>query len=267
MRARPSRPASANQRYSKTFRVLALAAVALAAATIPAAAQEGDVTLRGHVVDAATGQPLANATVEIESVDRGTITDVQGRFFLTGLRAGTYEVVIGRLGYEERTQSVAVSAGAEALTVRLAADPIRMAAIEVQIDRLERRRLTTTTASRAFDEAALRAVRHGTVGRFLQDVGGVRPTACSHRELTPSCVYARGETQRPVVVLDEHVAPGGLEALQGFPLENLYRLEVYEGGTMIVGYTRFYVASAIKRNRPLHPLSAFRGRMTSAIGF
>ena len=260
-------PTPAIHRYGKTFRVLSLVALALAVAVVSATAQQGDVTFRGHVVDAATGQPLANATVEIESLDRGTITDVQGRFFLTGLAAGTYSVVIGRLGYEERTERVTVSAGAEPVTVRLAEDPVRMAAIEVQMDRLERRRLRTTTASRAFDEAALRAVRHGTVGRFLQDVGGVRPTACSPRELNPSCVYARGETQRPVVVLDEHLAPGGLEALQGFPLENLYRLEVYEGGTMVVAYTRFYVAGAIKRNRPLHPLSAFRGRMTSTIEF
>jgi hypothetical protein len=161
---------------------------------------------------------------------------------------------------------VGVPGPAEGVVLRLAEDPVRMAAIHVEIDRLERRRLNATIASRAFDEAALHSVRHASVGRFLQDAGGVRPTACSNRELLPACVYSRGETHRPVVVLDEHVTPGGLEALQGLPLDNLYRLEVYDNGTMVVAYTRFYVASAIKRNRPLHPLSAFRRRMVSTVG-
>jgi hypothetical protein len=262
----PSRSAMPIRLSRNTLRSLLLAAALAAGASAAAAAQGGVVAFRGQVLDAGTGQPLANATVEIESLKRGTITDVLGRFYLADLPAGTYDVVVGRLGYEERTERLAIPGAPEGVTLRLAEDPVRMAAITVQMDRLERRRLRATMASRAFDESALRGVPHGTLGRFLQDVAGVRPIACTARELTPACVYARGETQRPVVVLDEHVNPGGLEALQGIPLENLYRLEVFESGAMIVAYTRFYVASAIKRDRPLHPLSAFRGRMGNAIG-
>src|SRR3989442_12237283 len=60
-------------------------------------AQQPTGTIRGHVTDAATQQPLSAATVAVGS--RATLTQTDGRFVLTGVPAGTESVRARLLGY------------------------------------------------------------------------------------------------------------------------------------------------------------------------
>ena len=79
-------------------RVLAAAALLVAA---PAAAQVG--TIQGRVLDAG-GAPIAAAVVEANrdasSVRRGTTTDAQGAYRITGLPPGSYQVRVRRAGFQ-----------------------------------------------------------------------------------------------------------------------------------------------------------------------
>jgi len=84
--------------------------IMLLGAVAPAAAQETGV-IEGTVVDAATGDALPGANVELRSTDRGQAVDVDGQFRFEGLSEGTYRVRASFVGFTTSTEEVAVWAG------------------------------------------------------------------------------------------------------------------------------------------------------------
>ena len=77
-----------------------------------AAAQGG--TVSGVVTDGTNQQPISDAQVAVIGTQRGAATDRNGRFSITGVPAGTYQVRARRIGYTASTQTVTVGAGATA---------------------------------------------------------------------------------------------------------------------------------------------------------
>ena len=68
-------------------------------------------TISGRVVDASTQGPLAGANVVVAGTQRGTLTDSDGRFLLTGIAAGTHQVRASMIGYGAQEQTVTVQDG------------------------------------------------------------------------------------------------------------------------------------------------------------
>ena len=62
-------------------------------------------SLTGNVTDAKSN-PIAGASVYILNNNYGTITDAQGKFRLTGLKAGTYIVSISAVGFSGKTEEI-----------------------------------------------------------------------------------------------------------------------------------------------------------------
>jgi outer membrane receptor for ferrienterochelin and colicin len=81
----------------KAMRHLVLALGLLLLGTAPAWAQTGKVT--GVVTDAQTGEPLAGVQIYVEELQRGVLTQENGRFFLINLPVGSYTVVAEIIGY------------------------------------------------------------------------------------------------------------------------------------------------------------------------
>lgn len=94
-----------------TRRLLILLTLTFAAAELHAQAT-GVVT--GRVTDADRQQPVSGASVVIVGTQRGTLTDANGRYELTGVPAGTHQVRASLIGYAAADQSVTVAAGATA---------------------------------------------------------------------------------------------------------------------------------------------------------
>jgi len=72
----------------------------------PAAAEPG--TISGTLTDSATGKPVALATVQLlhHNIDYGlnrTFSDASGRFILTNLPSGTYDLALIGRGYRSKT--------------------------------------------------------------------------------------------------------------------------------------------------------------------
>lgn len=59
--------------------------------------------IRGRVSDATTNEGLPVAAVKIEGLNKGTATDFDGNFEISGLEAGLYNVTISLLGYQTYT--------------------------------------------------------------------------------------------------------------------------------------------------------------------
>ncbi|MFD1469665.1 TonB-dependent receptor domain-containing protein [Hymenobacter caeli] len=99
--------------------LLCLRAAAPAAAQAPAPAATGSLT--GTVLDSASRQPVAYATVVLlpaapaDKPITGVAADDQGRFALTKLAAGAFRLQVSFVGYATRTRAVTVTAGATAV--------------------------------------------------------------------------------------------------------------------------------------------------------
>lgn len=81
-----------------------------------------NASISGTVTDASDGLPLAGATVEAlvgNSSRAGIVTDIDGRYALTGLAAGTYTVRVRYLGYNEN-ESLVTLADNERRTLNIA---------------------------------------------------------------------------------------------------------------------------------------------------
>ncbi len=83
---------------------LALAASGLAAA--PLLAQEDDPEtgrIGGRIVASDDAAPVSSAEVRLVDTDVGTLSDLEGRYFLRDVPVGTYELRVRSLGYATKT--------------------------------------------------------------------------------------------------------------------------------------------------------------------
>jgi TonB-linked SusC/RagA family outer membrane protein len=92
--------------------VAACAALAAGAADAQTPAQQGSIT--GRITDAASGQPIAAAQIQVLGTNIGTQTNGAGQFTLRGVRPGQAELRVLRVGFAEQKVSVTVPAGQSA---------------------------------------------------------------------------------------------------------------------------------------------------------
>jgi len=78
-----------------------------------------NVVLKGKVYDEKTKEPLAGAYVHFAHQNGGALTDAFGQFSITKIAAGSYEVKVKYVGYEEFEQEVVLS-GNKAVEVNIA---------------------------------------------------------------------------------------------------------------------------------------------------
>jgi hypothetical protein len=114
-------------------------------------------SLRGLVVDSATGEPLPYSNIVLKEVNSGTTTDQRGYFFFPSLRVGTYTLAVSYLGYKSEVLKVRIIRNAMAhVDVKLIPAAINLPELEkvgekynfeetpdVSIDRIFPRELET----------------------------------------------------------------------------------------------------------------------------
>jgi len=98
-----------------------LAVLLLGAASLPADDPPADV--KGRVVDAQTGEPIAKAVVTVRERQRETVTDASGRFRLADLPAGSVEIVVTTVGYGLAQRTLTV--GGPEVEIRLTQEALR----------------------------------------------------------------------------------------------------------------------------------------------
>lgn len=83
-----------------------------------AAANDDDVEKNGSIkgrVQTSDGKPAAYVSVGIVTANKGTTTDENGNYRLTGIKAGTYTLKVSFVGMQSQEQQVAVEAGKESV--------------------------------------------------------------------------------------------------------------------------------------------------------
>ena len=77
----------------------------------PLTAQGGTGIVSGRIVDSASRQPLAAASIRIAGTTNGTLSRSDGTFSIGGVRAGPQQVRATRIGFAARTRDVTVPDG------------------------------------------------------------------------------------------------------------------------------------------------------------
>jgi iron complex outermembrane receptor protein len=194
------------------IRLAAAALVALCAAG-PAAAQSASGGIRGRVVDAATGQPVAAAQLRIVPLGRGEVSHTDGVFHFHQLPGGTHTVVASRVGYAPAELRVDVQDGRVAeVELRLSPSALELAPVVVTGTAGARRSDEVLSPTTAISGARLERELGATVAGTLVNTPGVAVTSMGPATARP---VIRGLSGDRVLVLEDGQRPGDLSSTSG----------------------------------------------------
>lgn len=163
-------------------------------------------TLSGQVTDASSGDALIGVNVAIPSLNRGSITDVNGRYSIN-LSPGTYNVVTTYVGYTRVTREVTITNANVTLDFQLEADVVGLdQVVVVGYGELSRREVTGAIASVRGEEiqfAPVNTIENAIQGRlagvFIQQNNGKLGQGIQIRVRGASSVSA---SNQPLYVID-----------------------------------------------------------------
>lgn len=266
--------------------LLLFAALLLASSS---AAAQGSI--RGTVVDAATGESVPGANVLVQELRVGAGTDADGRFEITGVPAGTYTLVASFLGYRRSTTPVTVQGGQPSVvTISLEEDRLGLEEVVVtgQGAAVETRRLSTTVE--VISQRQIEATPATRLDELLQaQLPGAQVRFSSGQPGTASLIRSRGpisafSSTTPVIYVDGvrvdnlntaaalGIDTGGAQssALPDIPIENIERIEFIKGGAATTLYGSDAANGVIqiftKRGLPGQSSFAYEGLFGSIVG-
>lgn len=142
----------------------------------PARAQQqarGRAVVTGHVTEAESGRPVADAAITIEGTTLRAVTDSAGRYRLAGAPPGPQVLAARRLGFAPaRAPFSAPSTGTVILDIALATSSLRLPTVVTTADAAGRARGELGTAS-VIDREAIAAQTAASLAGILELVPGV----------------------------------------------------------------------------------------------
>jgi outer membrane receptor for ferrienterochelin and colicins len=213
----------------RTGRAVLEAAAALVLGAAAAAAQ-GPAELRGRVVDAVTGAPIAGAAVVLAGADGAAATSgADGRWAIAGLPGGELVAAVRKAGFVARTVRVRVPATAE-LVVALAPEALKLDALVVtasrRVQRLADAPVTTELITREeIEQTGASDLASALVERTGIQLEGGQPAGAG--------VMLEGfGSERVLVLLDGQPLVGRISGqfdLSRIPASIVQRVEVVKG--------------------------------------
>jgi hypothetical protein len=243
-RAKPSRGGDARARGGMGWTVAGTLVLA-GALTAPLAAQTA--TLRGRILDAASGAPLRGATVAATTTGASAQTDSAGRYRLDGLKVGIHKFLVTATGYNRGAVTLAFAAR-EVMERDLLLDPtgVVMADDSVAAQTLptvpvtapmsagrrfadfERRRLTGR--GQYLTRAQLEEGRYNSLQDAMRPLRGIRFSCAGSSCAVQMARAPMGCSPEYIVDEREDNAFGPL-----VPVRDIQAIEVYTGASDVPG--------------------------------
>jgi TonB-dependent starch-binding outer membrane protein SusC len=218
-----------------------IAAVGLVASVLPdpGSAQGRAGAITGRVTAEDTGQPLAGVSVSIIGTQLGGVSGQDGRFTITGIAPGTYQVLASLIGYGQQSiPRVSIQAGSGAVVdMKLSPKAISLAEVVVVGYGQSRRRedITSAVASIASDQFiagpardAAQMVAGKLPGLSIITPSG-NPTGASEISIRGRATM-NGSTQ-PLVLIDGVPATSASQGLQTVAPEDIESITVLKDGS------------------------------------
>jgi len=205
-------------------------------------AQQGSIT--GFVTDAMSGEALPWATVAIEGTGKGSVTDLEGQFEITGLQAGEYKLVVAFVGFASQSSTVTLAAGENArLDFQLAGDGLSLEDVIVTGVVNARSALESSVAMSTIKPGFIEEFGAVTTAELFKAIPGIRSEASG------------GEGNANIAVRGVPVASGGAKFLQ-----------IHEDGLPVLQFGDISFGNAdifMRADRTLARIEAIKGGSAS----
>lgn len=233
--------------------------LALEGITVTGEARGG---LQGLVVDEITRRPLPATLLRLEP-RAAALTDSTGVFSFRELPPGGGLLLVEQFGYE--TLYVPIPEDRSRL-LEIALRPMPMGVDGITVEavrenlaamtrRIGNRRNAAAVPVMSWDQEALVGARSRDMRDFLESETPVILVPCPRGSTAEGCVLGRrGLITRMSVCIDEMPATGGLLQLGSYRPDELYLVEVYSRGSLVVAYTVEFMERLARRQRALTPL-------------
>ncbi|WP_232798091.1 TonB-dependent receptor [Salinibacter altiplanensis] len=170
---------------------------------VPAASAQSTGAVEGRVFDGETDTTLPEVNVVISTLDRGAVTDEEGRFALRNVPSGTYQLQARFVGYETTTRTVQVTAGsATQLRLRLSRSSVEMSGIQVTALSPDRE------PTGSLDAEQIRTAEVADPGALLRDLPGINSVRRGPVGLDPN-VRGLSETEVGTYIGGMRTFPAG----------------------------------------------------------
>lgn len=191
---------------------------------------DADIDIKGSVYDINQNETLPGATVYIEELEQGVITDTAGVFRIKGIPEGTYTLKVQYLGYLPTEKTIRTDKGAKSNDIGL--KPESMSLTEVIISEKSQARLLREQASPITvismqqlqgTVSDVQSILAKTVGVTVRATGGLGST---------SRLSVRGlEGKRIGFFIDETPMndQSDFVDLNDIPVDMIDRIEIYKG--------------------------------------
>lgn len=218
--------------------------------------------VRGRVVDLLTGSPLAGAEVSLAYGNQRAFTDEGGRFYLPDLSIGENVLMVTHLGYENLVRVLEVEEeavridGDIVLEVVMEPRPIELEGLEIMADKFANRVRAAPVTTRVVDrEQILRSAATNALD-LLRQRAGINVGRCPPSLLfSDTCILSFGRRIPADLWIDEIKVVWGLDELEYYPVDDIYRMEVYDRRHIRV-YTVAWMRDAAVE-RPVFPYLHF----------
>ena len=180
------------------------------------------------------GKPLEFANVGLAGTSYGSPTDAQGRYSISKLSTGDYQVTVSAIGYETQHRTVTLSESQSSVTLNIDLLETTSTLDEVVVSGTmkEVSKLDSSVPVEVYSKAFFRANPTPSIFESLQNVNGVRPqlncNVCNTGD-----IHINGlEGPYTMILIDGMPIVSGLSTvygLTGIPQSLIERVEVVKG--------------------------------------
>lgn len=146
---------------------------------LPGASSYAQPTCTGKVIDAATHEPVARASVQIKNTSQGTITNNNGEFVLP-LTDTVYDLVISSLGYFPATINKA--AAQPSFLIKLQTNNNSLQEIVISASRTAQKRSEAPLAIATISKQTMEDTRATRIDQLVNKVSGVHMVSLGNEQ-------------------------------------------------------------------------------------
>ncbi len=233
-------------------------------------------TLKGVVTDAENQNALEQVSIYLPQLERGAVSDPEGKFEIRNLPFGTYKLVASYMGYTTYSANITTDTNSPAITIQLLPSAIEMEEVIVStpFHQLQRENVMKVEHVRLAD---LRATGSITLADGITKIPGVESVSTGLgigkpviRGLSANrvLVYTQGVRLENQQFGDEHglgLNDAGIESVEVIkgPASLLYGSDAL-GGVLYINPEKFAMAGQAEGDVGLNYFSNTRGQSATA---
>ena len=191
-------------------------------------------SIEGRVVDIETERPLFNVNVFLKGTGIGDATDLQGRYRITGVPAGKYEVVATIVGYRKESQAIEVPPNQTIeVDFKLKESPISMDEVVVTGTKTKHLIDESPVPIRVIGEKDISRYNALNVGESMDWLAGVQFNT-SFTPMAHDALQIQGLPSVYSLILLDGERIGGRFPLTQISADMVERIEVVKGPTSVL---------------------------------